>query len=100
MLLELFILFYRIILTKLYVEGAEDYNCHLNFSEAITNLIEYFDISYRSFGELFLISEENYFLASVNANFTMGAYLENDRNRDKASTKAINGKEVSQIIGG
>jgi hypothetical protein len=54
------------------VEGADDYSRPLGFPETITNLIEYFDINYRNFGEFFLIPEENQFLASVSGYFVLG----------------------------
>ena len=53
------------------METANDYTCPLTFSETTINLIEYFDINYRNFGELFLIPEENQFLASVNGHFVL-----------------------------
>jgi hypothetical protein len=43
----MFVLFMRFILAKLEVEGAIDYHSPLRTEEAIINLIEYFDLSYR-----------------------------------------------------
>lgn len=37
----------------------------LDLSDSVTNLIEYFDMKYRNFGNIFLFYEENQFLAIV-----------------------------------
>jgi len=47
------------------VEDAQDYRKGLDCEEAIMNLIEYFDLHYRSFGELILFYEDGLFLSMV-----------------------------------
>lgn len=54
LLVEIFTLFFRFILVRLEIELADDYQRPVNICESITNLLEYFDLSYRNFGELLL----------------------------------------------
>jgi hypothetical protein len=54
LLVEIFTLFFRFILLRLEIELADDYMRPVNICESITNLLEYFDLSYRNFGELLL----------------------------------------------
>lgn len=62
-ILNFFAIFFRLVLHKLAVERAEDYTASLEFEEALVNLVEYFDISYRNRAQLFLFYEENVFVA-------------------------------------
>lgn len=75
MLMELFLMFFRAILGKLELEGAQDYTYSLPFDEAVGNLLEFFDIPHRQLPSLFLMTEERYFLAAANGLF-FGEYLE------------------------
>lgn len=76
MLVELFVLFFRAILAKLDLEGAQDYTYPLLFEEALLNLLEFFDIHHRHLPSLFLLPEENYFLAAAGPLY-FGEYFEN-----------------------
>jgi hypothetical protein len=75
LLLELFVLYFRIILATLDVEGANDYTHPLLEHDTLANLIDFFDINSRSFGDLILFPEDNYFLASVEGSFVVGQYF-------------------------
>lgn len=48
---------FRSILVHLQIEQAEDYQQKVDVAEAVTNLVEYFDLSYRNFGEMLLFYE-------------------------------------------
>jgi hypothetical protein len=65
LLVELFVLFFRAILGKLDLEGAQDCGYHLPFEETVVNLLEFFDVHHRHVPALFLLPEENYFLAAA-----------------------------------
>lgn len=80
-ILKLFTIFFRNILVKLDIEDAFDEGREIPFTVAISNLIEYFDISYRNFGEFFLVCEANYFLASVDNELIIGQYFENGKKK-------------------
>jgi hypothetical protein len=75
MLVELFLLFFRAILGKLELEGAQEYAYALPFDGAVGNLLEFFDIPHRQLPSLFLMTEERYFLAAASGLF-FGEYLE------------------------
>lgn len=81
------------------MEGADDYSRPLSFSETITNLIEYFDINYRNFGQFFLIPEENQFLASVSGYLVLGKYLENGGYVPKEATNNMKGAATLEVPG-
>jgi hypothetical protein len=57
------------------VEGADDYSRTVDACDCVTNLIEYFDLNYRSFGELFLFYEDGLFLAVTDREIIMGEYF-------------------------
>lgn len=65
LLLDLFIMFFRGILSKLELDGAQEYAYPLPFEETIGNLLEFFDIPHRQLPGLFLMTEERYFLAAA-----------------------------------
>lgn len=67
-------LFLRCILSKLGTQGSDDYRKFGNVEESVTNLIQYFDINYRNFGELFLFYEEGLFLALIEKEIVLGQY--------------------------
>ena len=46
-LMAIFISVFRFILAKLEIEGANDYEQTINAQEAIMNIVEYFDLTYR-----------------------------------------------------
>lgn len=45
--MAIFISVFRFILAKLEIEGANDYEQRINAQEAIINIVEYFDLTYR-----------------------------------------------------
>ena len=50
MLLRTFVLLFRVILMRLEIDGADNYQQQIGGEEIIVNLVEYFDLSYRNFG--------------------------------------------------
>jgi hypothetical protein len=77
MLLATFVLLFRFILFRLEIEGTNNYINLGNPDESIVNLIEYFDLSYRSLGNLFLFYEDGIFLALTEREVVAGDYFEN-----------------------
>jgi hypothetical protein len=62
-LLLAFTLFLRVILLNLGVEKAKDYSACVNVEEAVTNLVEYFDLHHRKIDQIILFYEDGLFLA-------------------------------------
>ena len=73
-LLLAFTLFLRVILLKLGVEEAKDYRTCVNVEQAVTNLIQYFDLHYRNFGKLILFYEDGLFLTMIDKQIIVGEY--------------------------
>lgn len=71
------IAFYRFVLYKLGIEGAEDFSKEVPFDQIVVNLAEYFDIGYRNFTYMFLFYEDNIFIATANGEAVLGEYGEN-----------------------
>ena len=77
-LVRSFILLFRFLLMRLEVDGAKDYQSMGDPEESVVNLIEYFDLSYRNFGSLFLFYDEGTFLALTEQEIILGDYFENE----------------------
>lgn len=74
-LLATFVLLFRFILFRLEIEGTNNYNDLGNPEETIVNLIEYFDLSYRSLDSLFLFYDDGIFLALTEKEVVAGDYF-------------------------
>lgn len=76
-LINLLVMFLRKILVKLDVEGADDFLQKVSFEVAIGNLLEFFDIPHNHLPYLFLLAQQNYFLAAANGEVFFGQFLSN-----------------------
>lgn len=54
---EIFTLFFRTILKKMGLQGANNFRTTINSNQAISTLFDYFDINYQTIKNLYLIGE-------------------------------------------
>lgn len=73
-ILDILITAFRFVLSMLEVEGAQDYTGVLNIREAIVNILEYFDLSYRSFDFFILFYQENILLGLTQDSLILASY--------------------------
>ena len=62
-LLNCFILFFRCVLQTIEVEGASSWKTAIEQKAGLENLLDYFDLSYRQIGDMFLLYEQGLFLS-------------------------------------
>lgn len=74
-LLNCFLLFFRCVLQATEVEGAGSWKTAPEQKAALENLLDYFDLSYRQAGELFLLYEEGLFLWATQREIVFGEYF-------------------------
>lgn len=64
----------RFILKTLEIEGCINYDQAPNLKEAIINIVEYFDLTYRFLEDILLFHEEKIFLSILETKLVLGTY--------------------------
>lgn len=71
-LLNCFILFFRCVLQAIEVEGASNWKKAIDEKTGLENLLDYFDLSYRQIGDMFLLYEQGLFLSVTQREIVYG----------------------------